>query len=344
MKTVRTLIRNVILLLVFAAATQAGIVVEQPAGTGLTSGSSTSDFGSAVIGAPGNTLTFTVRNSGPGTLSGLAVSVDGAAQIDFTANAAGLPASLAAGGSGTFTVAFRPWQSGPRAAVLHIASNDPLLSPFDITLTGTGLTQPGPGQSIVAAPPAYVRAGTTSFSLRAGATSGLPLTYVVLTGPATISGAGVVTLTGATGGVTVRITQTGGSGYNPAEGYATFTVTMATSAGQGFAKILSGPLASHAFGIRADGTLWGWGQNGYGQLGDGTTTNRTSPVQIGTETNWVGMACGGSHTAAIKADGTLWTWGYNTLEFPRFCGLDCDEHHDSHEQQQQNRSALRSGV
>ena len=65
-------------------------------------------------------------------------------------------------------------------------------------------------------------------------------------------------------------------------------------------------------GIKADGTLWLWGQNAYGALGDGTVTSRSSPVQTITGgTNWSQVACGYKHCAAIKSDGTLWTWGDN---------------------------------
>ena len=58
--------------------------------------------------------------------------------------------------------------------------------------------------------------------------------------------------------------------------------------------------------------LWVWGRNSFGQLGDNTTTARSTPVTtfLG-GTNWKQVACGGQHTAAIKTDGTLWTWGYN---------------------------------
>jgi alpha-tubulin suppressor-like RCC1 family protein len=62
--------------------------------------------------------------------------------------------------------------------------------------------------------------------------------------------------------------------------------------------------------IKTDGTLWLWGRNNYGQLGDGTTTNRSSPVQI-TGTTWKFVSVGQYNGAAIKTDGTLWSWGYN---------------------------------
>ena len=68
----------------------------------------------------------------------------------------------------------------------------------------------------------------------------------------------------------------------------------------------------HTAAIKTDGTLWTWGRNDYGQLGDNTITNRSSPVQtISSGTNWKSVAGGWYHTAAIKTDGTLWLWGYN---------------------------------
>ena len=68
----------------------------------------------------------------------------------------------------------------------------------------------------------------------------------------------------------------------------------------------------HTMAIKTDGTLWLWGQNTNGQLGDSTITSNSSPVQtIAGGTNWKQVACGYRSIAAIKTDGTLWTWGYN---------------------------------
>lgn len=67
----------------------------------------------------------------------------------------------------------------------------------------------------------------------------------------------------------------------------------------------------HTVALKTDGTLWAWGYNGDGQLGDGTTaTSQSSPVQI-TGTAWAQVACKQHHTLSIKTDGTLWAWGYN---------------------------------
>jgi alpha-tubulin suppressor-like RCC1 family protein len=73
---------------------------------------------------------------------------------------------------------------------------------------------------------------------------------------------------------------------------------------------LSGPGTASA-GIRNNGTLWTWGSNTYGQLGNGTTTSYSSPIQIGSLTNWKMISIGHGHVLAVKTDGTLWAWGYN---------------------------------
>jgi alpha-tubulin suppressor-like RCC1 family protein len=71
--------------------------------------------------------------------------------------------------------------------------------------------------------------------------------------------------------------------------------------------------AAHTAAIKTDGTLWTWGSNANGRLGDNTTAHKSSPVQtVAGGTNWKQVAGGGYHTAAIKTDGTLWTWGQNS--------------------------------
>ena len=62
-------------------------------------------------------------------------------------------------------------------------------------------------------------------------------------------------------------------------------------------------------GVRSDGTLWGWGFNQYGEIGDGTTTTRYLPVQIGAATDWAKVYMAANSSFALKADGSLYSWG-----------------------------------
>ena len=55
--------------------------------------------------------------------------------------------------------------------------------------------------------------------------------------------------------------------------------------------------------------LWLWGQNNYGQLGDNTTDDKSSPIQtIAGGSDWVAVAGGYDMTLALKNDGTVWSW------------------------------------
>jgi alpha-tubulin suppressor-like RCC1 family protein len=76
-------------------------------------------------------------------------------------------------------------------------------------------------------------------------------------------------------------------------------------------KAVSASTSAHTCGIQTNDTLWCWGGNGQGPLGDGTTTSRTTPVPVGTST-WKAVSAGGSHTCAIRSDDTLWCWGSNS--------------------------------
>lgn len=73
----------------------------------------------------------------------------------------------------------------------------------------------------------------------------------------------------------------------------------------------------HTVGLKSDSTVWTWGANGYGQLGDGTVAERHTPVQVhgegGSEflDDIVSVAGGEFHTLALKSDGTVWAWGWN---------------------------------
>ena len=67
---------------------------------------------------------------------------------------------------------------------------------------------------------------------------------------------------------------------------------------------------THTVAIRANGTAWGWGANGIGQLGTNTLVSTSSPVSVvGGFTDWVQISTGTGHTVAIRANGTAYAWG-----------------------------------
>ena len=74
--------------------------------------------------------------------------------------------------------------------------------------------------------------------------------------------------------------------------------------------------SDHSLAVKSDGTLWTWGSNVKGELGDGTTIERHDPARVGSETTWVSVAGGGfggingGVSMGLRSDGSLWTWGY----------------------------------
>jgi hypothetical protein len=67
----------------------------------------------------------------------------------------------------------------------------------------------------------------------------------------------------------------------------------------------------HSLALKTDGTVWAWGWNDFGQLGDGTTLLRRRPVQVVGLTGVKAIAAGPYASMALKTDGTVWAWGWN---------------------------------
>jgi alpha-tubulin suppressor-like RCC1 family protein len=86
---------------------------------------------------------------------------------------------------------------------------------------------------------------------------------------------------------------------------------------ESFTNEVRGRLATgggHTCLAKDDGTVWCWGSNSAGQLGDGTIHYRLSPVSVGGIINIVAVTAGFEHTCALQADGHVWCWGASSLE------------------------------
>ena len=127
--------------LTYATPPSPEIAVEQPAGTQLTDNTGQIAFGSLDIGSTTATKTFTIRNVGTANLSGIVINKAGGNPGDYWVSGPAT-STLAPGASITFTVTFKPAAAGGRTAAIHIRSNDSDENPFDIVLSGSGLTAP----------------------------------------------------------------------------------------------------------------------------------------------------------------------------------------------------------
>jgi alpha-tubulin suppressor-like RCC1 family protein len=107
-----------------------------------------------------------------------------------------------------------------------------------------------------------------------------------------------------------------GSGAHVVTVIATGTTNYAPSTPATFnVKVIPGSIAtgaSHVVALKKEGTVWTWGGNSAGQLGDGTTTLRTAPAAVSGATGVRSIAAGDTHSLLVKADGTVWAWGGNS--------------------------------
>lgn len=95
--------------------------------------------------------------------------------------------------------------------------------------------------------------------------------------------------------------------------YTKRTVPVQVSGLTGVTDVATGGNAhcAHTIALKSDGTVWAWGDNGYGQLGDGTTDSSATPVQVSGLTNITAIAAENAHSLALDISGNVWAWGDN---------------------------------
>lgn len=290
------------------------ITVEENGNT-LTDGSSMVNYGTALLNSTGVSKTFTIRNVGGGTLSGLALSKDGANAANYTVGALGVT-TLAPGASTTFTVTLSGSIAGAKTAGIHVASDDADEASFDISLSGD-----------VSAVLSAVYAGanqipiTMDGGIPSGTTVSLALAYTPVTGTnlMVLQNSSLNYISGAfdnlAHGQTVVLSHNGysysfvanyygGSGndlvlvWRNNRAYAwgvtgalgnTWTTNSSVNrpdpvwssgvlAGKTIVSLAAGD--QHSLALCSDGTLVAWGSNGHGQVGDNSGTFQALPVLV----------------------------------------------------------------
>ena len=270
------------------------IAVQQPAGTALVDGAASRDFGGIAPGRTG-TLVFTVKNTGKAVLNSFGLTFDGANPGDFSVTTPPA-ASVAAGGSTTFTVTFTPGAPEVRTATLHLASNDLVHSPFDIALTGTGATMPS-----ITTPPASLLTAVGQPASLTVITDGGASSYQWLKNNAVVPGATSSTysptaaLTNA-GAYTVKVTNAAGSVTSVAANLGVVNVTPAT------VTVINGNTVTLTAAAAGPNLTYQWVLNGSTNIQNGA-----NPAQ-----NSLGVISGATTptltiTKAVPADANTYT-------------------------------------
>jgi|GEM_PF-641641 len=299
------------------------IVIEQPAGTGLASGVSTIGFGSSVLGAK-VTRTFTLRNTGGAALALSPATIDGANHTDYVLSVRPT-ATVAIGASTTCVVTFTPGAVGSRTAALHIASNDPASSPFNVILGGTGVATVASlsnGRALAWGCNLYGELGNNSVVQSSAPVSVTATGVLARKSVVALAGGAYHTLALCSDGMLAAwgVNYSGELGTNSTtESNVPMLVDTASKDGSALAgktvvAIAAG--SNHSLALCSDGTVAAWGENNFGQLGNNTTIDSRVPSAVSTTGILAGkrvmaISAGGYHNLALCTDGTVVAWGGN---------------------------------
>lgn len=310
-------------------------IVVLTGGAEVLDGTSTDAFADAVGGVPFD-VEFTIRNDGAADLH-----LNETDPILISGLDAGLfsvlvpPGNLllGPGESTTFTIRFVLDDAGSKTAELAVYSDDPDENPYGFTLSNTALPeiQLLQGVTEINSPDGSYDFGTVvygqyldvTFTIENRGQWYLDLTDTPLV---SVSGDGFsvadqpdatidplssttftlrfepVTPAGSAGSVTIANTDSNEDPYTfDLSGSCELPVTELDLAAGMF----------HSVAVKSNGTVWAWGTNDHGELGDGSTAARSGPVQVAGLTGVSAAAAGRYHSAAVKSDGTVWAWGLN---------------------------------
>jgi alpha-tubulin suppressor-like RCC1 family protein len=283
-------------------------------------------FPDTAVGATSAVINTTFTNTASGNLTVSGISLNNSS-FTRSGGTCVIGQTVATGGSCTIGIQFQASSAGNYEGVLSL-------------VTAEGASGNAVSLFANAVEPVFsVNLSASNFGSQA---IGLPSTarnvIVTNTGSATLT----FTTTPVLSGNTADFPITNGCGaslapgvsctvqvvFNPTtNGARAATLTFTTNAagsphtvmlsGTGFtftppaANIMVSLGGAHMVAQKIDGTVVAWGSNDHGQLGDGSNTNRFTPVLLPGLTNVIAVSAGDSHTLALKSDGTVWSWGRN---------------------------------
>ncbi len=302
------------------------------------------DFGIVTLGQVTGPQTVTVYASNAKSLTIFTVTLGGTRPQDYTIQSDLCSLQVVpAGGSCTFAVVFTGNVQGPSTATAFI-NDDDLNSPQSVSITGqvstgavvaacfTNTIAGGQYHTAVVDPTGKVFTwGRNEFGQLGNGSlqgSGFPVAVSTSTGlpqAAEVSAGCCDTFVRTVSGTVWALGSnlSGALGNTAVQGLSTVPVQVMDVGGVGYLTGVSdvaGGGFPFAVAVKsADGSVWSWGENVEGQLGNSTTTSSPTPVQVlgpggvGYLTGVVKVAAGTRHVVALKSDGTVWAWGRNSI-------------------------------